>query len=131
MPMHKLVVSTTLAVFMAAGSFASMAAEGDAEKGKKVFKKCKACHLPDKEKNKVGPHLVNVVGRAAASVEGYKYSKAMKAKGKEGLIWDEANLDAYLTKPKAFVPKTKMVFPGLKKEQQRADIIAYLKSLAK
>jgi cytochrome c len=64
-------------------------------------------------------------------VEGYKYSKAMKAKGAEGLMWTEENLDAYLLKPKAFVPKTKMAFPGVKKPEDRANVIAYIKSKAK
>lgn len=106
-------------------------ADGDAAKGENVFKKCKACHVADEEKNKVGPHLVNIVGRKAASVDGYKYSPAMTAKAEEGLVWDEANLSTYLTKPKDFVPKTKMAFAGLKKEDDRADLIAYLKSIAK
>jgi len=106
-------------------------AGGDAEHGKKVFKKCKACHYADKEKNKVGPYLKGVVGRKTASIEGFKYSPAMKAKGAEGLVWTEENLDKYLTKPKAFVPKNKMSFNGLKKEKDRADVIEYLKSMAK
>ncbi len=109
----------------------SMAVAGDAEHGKKVFKKCKACHYVDKEKNKVGPYLKGVVGRKAASVEGFKYSAAMKAKGEEGLVWTEENIDKYLTKPKAFIPKNKMAFAGLKKAEDRADVIAYLKSMAK
>ena len=105
-------------------------AEGDAEKGEAVFKKCKACHVVDEAKNRVGPHLVNTVGRKTASVEGYKYSDAMAAKGAEGVVWDEANLDAYLAKPKDFVPGTKMTFAGLSKPEDRADVIAYLKSKA-
>ena len=105
-------------------------AEGDAEKGEAVFKKCKACHVVDEAKNRVGPHLVNIVGRKTASVEGYKYSDAMAAKGAEGVVWDEANLDAYLAKPKDFVPGTKMTFAGLSKPEDRADVIAYLKSKA-
>ena len=105
-------------------------AEGDAEKGEAVFKKCKACHVVDEAKNRVGPHLVNTVGRKTASVEGYKYSDAMAAKGTEGVVWDEANLDAYLAKPKDFVPGTKMTFAGLSKPEDRADVIAYLKSKA-
>jgi len=107
----------------------SMAMAGDADHGKKVFKKCKACHYADKEKNKVGPYLKGVVGRKAASVEGFKYSDAMKAKGAEGLVWNEENLDKYLTKPKKFIPKNKMSFGGLKKEKDRADVIEYLKSM--
>jgi len=105
-------------------------AEGDPEKGKKVFNKCKACHFVDKEKNKVGPYLKGVVGRKAASVEGFKYSKGMQAKGAEGLVWTEENLDKYLTAPKKFVPGNKMAFAGLKKAEDRANVIAYLKSMA-
>ena len=97
----------------------------DVAKGEKVFKKCKACHYVDKEKNKTGPHLVNIVGRTAASVEGYKYSKAMKA---SGLVWDEANLAAYLKAPKKFVKGTKMAFAGLRKDADIENIIAYLKA---
>lgn len=103
-------------------------AEGDAAKGEKVFKKCMACHAPDTATNKVGPHLGDVIGRKAGSVEGYSYSPAMKAKGEEGLTWDEATIDQYLADPKGFIPKNKMVFPGLKKPDDRADVIAFLKS---
>ena len=74
---------------------------------KKVFNKCKACHVVNKTKNKVGPHLKGIIGRQAASVEGYKYSKAMKA---SGLVWDDATLAAYLKKPRKFVKGTKMAF---------------------
>lgn len=106
-------------------SFAS--ADGDIVKGKKIFKKCVACHTVDQGgKNKIGPNLFGIVGKAAAQTAGYKYSKAMV---KSGLTWDEATLDAYLTKPKALVKKTKMTFPGLKKEKQRVDVIAYMKTL--
>jgi len=101
---------------------------GDAAKGEKVFAKCKACHEVEKGVNKVGPTLKGVVGRKAASVEGYKYSEAMTAKGAEGVVWDEATLIAYLPDPKAFVPKTKMAFAGLKKPEEVADVIAYLKA---
>lgn len=103
-------------------------AEGDAAKGEKVFLKCKACHENQTGANKVGPTLKGVVDRKAASVEGYKYSEAMVAKGAEGIVWDEATLTVYLPDPKAFVPKTKMVFAGLKKPEDVADIIAYLKA---
>ncbi len=106
-------------------------AEGDPAKGKKVFNKCKACHFVDKEKNKVGPYLKGVVGRKAAAVEGFKYSKAMQAKAAEGLVWTEENLDKYLAAPKKFIPGNKMAFAGLKKAEDRANVIAYLKSMAK
>jgi cytochrome c len=124
--MYKTVFFTAAA---AALIFATPAmAEGDAAKGEKVFLKCKACHENEKGVNKVGPTLKGVVGRKAASVEGYKYSEAMIAKGAEGIVWDEATLAVYLPDPKAFVPKTKMAFAGLKKPEEVADIIAYLKA---
>ena len=105
----------------------TMASAQDAAKGEKVFKKCKACH-DTAGKNKVGPHLDGVVGRKAGSVEGFNYSPAMKDSGK---TWDEATLDAYLADPKAYIEKNKMVFVGLKKEDDRKDVIAYLKTLTK
>ena len=99
-------------------------AEGDAAAGEKVFSKCKACHVIDKPTNRVGPHLVGLFGREAGHVEGFKYSDAMKG---SGLTWDEATLDKYLADPKGFIPKNKMAFAGLKNEQERANVIAYLK----
>jgi len=103
-------------------------ADGDVAKGEQVFKKCMACHAINDKTNKVGPHLVGVVGRPVASVEDYKYSEDMKAHGATGAVWDETSLTAYLENPKAVVPKTKMTFAGLKKEDERADLIAFLKS---
>lgn len=103
-------------------------AEGDAAKGEQVFKKCMACHSATDATNKVGPTLQGVVGRKAASVEGYKYSPAMLAKGQEGVVWDEATLAAYLPKPMAFVPGTKMAFAGLPKPEDVQNVIAYLKA---
>lgn len=116
------------AIAMATVSFSTASfADGDAVKGKKVFKKCKACHsVNDGGKNLVGPNLFGIVGAKAAQKTGYKYSKAMIA---SGLTWDEATLNTYLTKPKALVKKTKMTFAGLKKDKQRANVIAYLKTL--
>ena len=99
---------------------------GDIKAGEKVFKKCKACHVVGEEKNKTGPHLVNIIGRPAAAVESYtKYSTALKD---SGLIWDEETLDGYLKKPRNFLKGTKMAFGGLKKEKDRQNVIAYLKS---
>lgn len=115
------VVLATLAVSVSAPAFA----EGDAEKGKKVFRKCQACHVVDSDKNKVGPTLQNVMGRVPGSVEGFKYSDAMIAYG-EDHVWDAETLDAYLEKPRTAVKGTRMAFAGLRKEQDRADVIAYL-----
>ncbi len=99
-------------------------AEGDAAAGEKVFGKCKACHVADKPTNRVGPYLVGLFGRQAGHVDGFKYSDAMKD---SGITWDEATLDKYLADPKGFIPKNKMAFAGLKTDQERADVIAYLK----
>jgi len=101
-------------------------ADGDAAAGKSVFNKCAICHSPAPGKNSVGPSLFGVVGRHSASVEGFKYSDAMKAANK---TWDEATLDVYLTDPKAMIPGTKMTFPGLAKAEDRANLIAYLATL--
>jgi cytochrome c len=105
--------------------FAAPAQAGDAAAGENVFKKCKACHYVDREKNKSGPYLVNIVGRAAGAVKGFKYSKVM---ARSGLVWDEATLTGFLAKPKKYLKGTKMSFAGLKKESDIANVIAYLKS---
>ena len=99
-------------------------ADGDVEAGKNVFKKCHACHnVGEGAKNSVGPELNGIVGRKAGSVEGYAYSEANKG---SGITWDVATLDVYLKDPKAKVPGTKMAFPGLPNDKDRADVIAYL-----
>ena len=103
-------------------------ADGDVAKGEQVFKKCTACHPINDKTNKVGPHLVGVVGRPVASVEGYNYSVGMKAYAATGAVWDDAALLAYFESPKAVVAKTKMAFAGLKKGDERADLIAFLKT---
>jgi cytochrome c len=108
--------------------FSAQAQEADPAAGKKVFNKCRACHDAEAEKNKVGPHLVGVVGRPAASIEGFNYSENMKELAAAGLVWDEAKLAEYLADPKALVPKGKMAFPGLKKEEEITNVIAYLKA---
>jgi cytochrome c len=116
---------TTLAI--AAISFIGLTGNvANAADGKKIYKKCKACHTVDAGgKNKIGPNLNGVVGRAAGSVEGFKYSDVLLA---SGVTWDEASLDAFLKKPKKFMKGTKMSFKGLKKEDDRAAIIEFLKA---
>lgn len=102
-------------------------ADGDPEKGERVFRKCRACHAVGEDAtNKVGPILNGVVGRHAAQVEDFNYSSAMVAAGADGLVWDEETLDAYLEKPRDYVKGNKMAFAGLRKESEREDVIAYL-----
>jgi cytochrome c len=103
-------------------------AEGDVANGEKIFKKCMACHTAEAATNKIGPSLKGVVGRKAATVEGYKYSTDLVALGAAGTVWDDANLGKYLENPKVMAPKGKMAFPGLKKPEERADVIAFLKT---
>jgi len=97
--------------------------------GEKVFKKCKACHqVGEGAKNRTGPVLTGIVGHAAGAAEDFRYSKPMEKAGEEGLIWSEDELHAFLAKPKAYMKKTKMSFAGLKKDDDIAAVIAYLKS---
>lgn len=105
------------------------ALEGDATAGAAVFKKCQPCHSVEPNGTKVGPSLYGVIGRTPGSLAGYNYSPAMVAFGAGGAVWNEATLDNYLASPKALVPKTKMIFPGLADARDRANLIAYLESL--
>lgn len=114
----------TLAALLSAATALPAWADGDPAKGEKVFVRCKTCHEVAKEQNKVGPHLVGVLGRKAGAVEGYKYSDAMKS---SGITWDEATLGQYLKDPKGYIAGNKMVFAGLKKDDEVADVIAYLR----
>ena len=100
----------------------------DAANGEQVFKKCRACHMigPDAQ-NRVGPVLNDLIGRKAGMIDGFNYSDANKEAGAKGLVWTEDVLFAYLQKPMAFMPGTKMAFPGLSGDADRKDVIAYLK----
>lgn len=97
---------------------------GDPVAGQKVFNKCKTCHEVDQLKNKVGPELVGIFGRKAASAPDFKYSDAMK---NSGITWNEQTLAQYVKDPKGFIPGNKMAFPGLKSDQEVDDLLAYLK----
>ncbi|RWE79563.1 c-type cytochrome [Mesorhizobium sp.] len=101
-------------------------ADGDATKGQSLFSRCSACHSTNST-NKVGPGLGGVVGRRSGTVAGFKYSPAMTA---ANLTWDDGNLDAFLKSPPALVKGTRMAGIAIAKDQDRADIIAYLKTLA-
>lgn len=97
--------------------------------GEKVFRKCKACHQVGKgAQSRSGPALNDVVGAPVAQVEGFRYSKAMSAAAADGLVWDEETLGTFLAKPKAFLKGTKMSFAGLRKAEDIAAVIAYLKA---
>ncbi|TKR76614.1 hypothetical protein L596_017728 [Steinernema carpocapsae] len=98
--------------------------EGDYEKGKKIFKqRCSQCHVVDSLATKTGPSLNGIIGRKSGAIEGFAYSAANKNKG---VIWERQTLFDYLRDPKKYIPGTKMVFAGLKKSDERADLIKYI-----
>jgi cytochrome c len=103
--------------------FASMTT--DAKAGEKVFALCRSCHVLDEGVNRVGPSLHKIVGRKSGSVAGFSYSDANK---NSGVTWSEDVLFEYLKDPKGFMPGTKMAFPGIKNDQDRANLVAYLAS---
>lgn len=107
---------------------ATLASAQDAENGADVFRRCRACHdVGENAKNKVGPVLNGIIGRKAGTIEGFNYSDANKKAGAEGWVWTEEKMLEYLLNPRAAMPGNKMAFAGLKDEQDRKDLIAYLK----
>ncbi len=115
---HLMAVATMVSVFSA-----PVMATGDAEKGKRIFNRCKACHKLETGKKSLGPSLAGVFGRTAGTLEGYKYSKAMQ---EADIVWSDETIAAYLKAPRTYIKKNKMMFPGLKKETDIADLLAYL-----
>lgn len=119
--------------FVAAAVLTALAipanADGDAAKGERIFNKCKGCHAVGEDaKNKVGPILNGIVDAPAAENPDYKYSDALLQLASDGLVWDEETLGAFLRDPKEVVPGTKMSFPGLRKDDEIANVIAYLET---
>jgi cytochrome c len=119
---------TIIAVIAAIGIGTSAASAQDkAKQGEAVFKRtCGACHTVEIGKNRIGPSLAGVVGRKAGSAEGFKYSDPM---AKSGVTWTEENLNKYIADPKGFIPGNKMVFTGIKKEDERHAVIDYLETV--
>jgi len=113
-----------LGILATMGAGSALAA--DVEAGKTAFKKCALCHTAEAGKYKIGPSLFGIVGRKSATLEDFNYSEAMK---KFDHTWDEGTLDEYLADPRATVPGTKMIFPGIKDKVEREDVIAYLETL--
>ena len=122
--MRHLILSAAL---LTGVSLTAPALAQDADAGQRVFNQCRACHTIDKGgRNGVGPNLWGIVGRKAASIEGFRYSSSMRSLAEGGLTWNEERLTAYITNPKAVVPQGSMAFAGLRNEQQLKDLLAYL-----
>jgi cytochrome c len=129
--MSKFRDAALLAALMLGTSGPVAFAEGEAGAGQKVFAKCKACHLAGEgAKHRVGPHLNEIIGRRAGSLDDFKYAPAMVAAGDDGLVWSKETLKAFLQDPKAVVKGTKMAFAGLKSDDDIADLIAFLTSFS-
>ena len=100
---------------------------GDATKGKRIFNTCLTCHgIEDDAVPHVGPHLREILGRMAGTLEGYRYSSALKS---ADFVWSEEKLDKWLQSPRTFLPGNRMTFMGLAKEQERKDLLAYIKQV--
>jgi cytochrome c len=121
---HQIFAVGSLLLTMSA-SINSANATGDAAKGELVFAKCAPCHAKDKS-NRMGPGLLGVLGRHAGSVQGFHYSRAMKA---ANIVWDDKSLDGFIAAPQKAIPGTVMPFAGIPDQQQRTDLIAYLETL--
>jgi cytochrome c len=124
MTKNAVTATAILVATLAAPALAQMP-PGNATAGEKVFTQCKTCHVTTAGVNRIGPSLHDVVGRKAGIVPKFAYSVANKS---SGIVWTEAKLFQYLEAPRKVVPGTKMAFAGLKKPQDRADVIAYLKT---
>jgi len=119
-----------LAAVALAGLFASAAGAqaADPAKGKALFARCAICHAVEPGRNKLGPSLAGMFGRKAGTVPGFTYSPAMKS---SKIVWDDKTVDAFIAKPTAVVPGTRMAFPGLSGPADRANLIAYLRTATK
>lgn len=129
--MRSMILATALVALSPLAALAQDPPAGNAETGQRLFNQCRACHTANEGgRNGVGPNLYRVYGRAAGSIEGFRYSAPMRAKASEGLVWNEANLRAYLADPKAVVPAGTMSFAGFKDNAQNiSDVIAYLRQV--
>lgn len=125
MKYHVPIVVIVIVSLMALNS----ASAADAAAGEKVYRKCKACHAIDKGgRHKVGPILFSIMGRKAGTVEGFRFSRAMK---KAGITWDAATLRKFLANPKRVVKGTRMAFAGIRKDKDLDDIIAYIETTSR
>lgn len=128
----KVLARTGLLLLTVAAAPGAMAADASVENGEEVFKKCRACHdVGPTAKNKVGPLLNGLFGRKAGTIEGFSYSDANRKAGEAGWVWTEEVMMKYLENPRETMPGNRMAFVGLRDDQDRKDLIAYLKTFSK
>ncbi len=126
--LRMIAIGAVLALAPAFTPGGSAAAQGDPEAGRRVFAQCQACHTINQGgRNGVGPNLHGVIGRKAGSIEGFRYSNAMRQAGEGGKVWNEETLVPYLRNPREVVQGTSMAFAGLRQDEQITNVIAYLK----
>ena len=134
-PGERGLVSTMACMFLVAAFLAAVpladAWSADAGRGKTLFQQCKRCHqVGGGAEHRIGPHLNDVFGRVAGSLENYRYSPAMRAAGTGGLIWTEATLDSFLSEPRSLVPRSRMSFVGMSGADDRAELLAWLRGFS-
>ena len=118
------------AAVLSVASAGASAQDGNPKEGEEIFKACRTCHqVGPGAKNALGPLLNGIFGRKAGTIEGFNYSPANLKAGEEGWVWSQENLDKYLRDPRAAMPGNRMAFVGVKDDQDRKDLIAYLKTL--
>lgn len=121
-------IAASAAIALTVYSAAAQAHDPAVERGRTLFNRCYACHTAyGNERGEHGLSLWRVVGRRAGAVRGFDYSPAMRAKGRDGFVWNETALDRFLAEPAAEVPGTSMPFPGMQNPRERADLIAFLR----
>jgi cytochrome c len=131
-PMNAIFKAGIAMLLLAAMVPVASAAGPSVENGAEIFKKCRACHdIGPNAKNKIGPVLNDLMGRKAGTVPGFKYSDANHTAGENGWVWTEEKLTTYLENPREAMPGNRMAFAGLRDEQERQDLIAYLKTFSK
>jgi len=127
--MNRSYFSGLIAGTLVVANMAAAEETGDVEAGQKLFRRCASCHMVgDDAVKRVGPVLTQIYGAMVGTVADFRYSNALTSAGQDGAVWDDAALDAFLADPRGFLPGNRMSFRGLSDAQDRADIIAYLKS---
>ncbi|MFP3921568.1 MAG: c-type cytochrome [Dichotomicrobium sp.] len=126
---YRAILGAAVTALVASSTMAMAQDAGDPEAGENFFRRCQACHMVGEDvQSRVGPPLNDLFGRQAGTWEGFNYSSAMTEAGENGLVWNDESVSAYLEDPKGYIPGNKMAFPGVRKAEDRQNVIAYLKT---